>query len=42
MVRDYLLDAAETRLRYRLNGWEGVALQTWAADPSFCRGSFLN
>ncbi|WP_406187947.1 HNH endonuclease [Streptomyces sp. NBC_01006] len=42
MVRDYLLDAAETRLRYRLNGWEGVAYQTWADDPSFCRGSFLN
>ncbi|MFD9420858.1 hypothetical protein ACFWC9_40260 [Streptomyces goshikiensis] len=40
-VRDFLLDAAETRLKDRLNGWEGVAYQAWADDPSFCRGAFL-
>lgn len=36
MIREYLLDAAETRLKDRRNGWEGVAYR--AADPSFCRG----
>jgi hypothetical protein len=39
-VRAYLLDAADSRLKYDPNSWDGVAHRAWAADDGFCRGAF--
>lgn len=42
LVHAYLSDEAETRLKVRLNGWEGVTYRSLAHDEAFCSGAFAD
>ncbi|MER6476884.1 HNH endonuclease [Streptomyces filamentosus] len=39
-IRAHLEELAASHLMDDPNGWKGVAYRSWAADPSFCSGSF--